>query len=415
MAGKQQHSYPPDRELAERVRLQGFVRVAEEIGISPSTLRSHLVRRGLPTAKDETEGVGTQTFTLDNLPDGSNWTPEALLELVGLPTDGSWEIKQVRARGGHWGRPEDPSSQVRLEVVAAPARPMIKAPDLTDWTPLPKPKVKKPGKKPLKVLVTSDHHAPRHEKRMHELICLWIKEHQPDWIIVNGDLLDFPSVSTHRTEDEYNHSVNECLKAGLRILRDYREAAPNARMTYQRGNHEARLDFRQQDKMPEIRNVAPGGGETADGEADERPWHDLSRLLWLDELHIEYNPAPWEQARIPVSSKLSVRHGVSTSANAGRQVLEKLSHSNLQGHDHRLWMALHTEHTHEPDDPLRVRMAMSVGCCCEIPGGLGYVNGGEPNWQNGAAEVTLFDNGDFHISPIIFAGGRLLFAGGRYQ
>lgn len=393
---------------------KGGEATARELGIVASTLKAHLAREGLPTRKSQKPKGVAQTYTLDNLPEGAEWTPETLLRKVGLNPD-EWVITHLKARGGHWGAPSDPNSQIRLEVSVAPLKPAIYAPDLTGWKPLPKPKPRKrKDTEPLRAVVISDHHAPRQEKTFHRLFVQWLTDTQPDQIHVNGDLLDLPSVSRHRTPDEFNHSVNECLAAGFHILRDYREACPNASISYLRGNHEARLEHYQHDSAPEVRNVAPGGGETVDGESDLRPWHDLRRLLWLDELHIDYIPEPWEQAKLPLSHRLSVRHGFSTSPTAGKVMLDKLSGSTIQGHDHRLAMNLRARHTGDPDNPLEVRMAMSGGCACEIPGGLSYISGGEPDWHNGAVEVDIYKGGDFYCSPMIYVPGRLLTRKGRY-
>lgn len=359
---------------------------------------------------------GGFTYTIDKRPPKGGWTVEALLEAHGLnPSD--WWVSDVRAVGNQYGKVDDPNEQVKLAVTAKPIRAhgsAIKPPDLSDWKPLPKPKPRKAGLAPIKAVVISDHHAPRNEKTFHKLFVQWLRDTQPDIIDVNGDLCDFPSVGNHPTEDEYNHDVNECLRGALHILRDYRDACPNAEIRLRRGNHDARLQIRQQDKVPEIVNVAPGGGLTFEGEEDPRPWHDLGRLLYLDLMHIEYNPDPWKQAKGKLSKKLTVRHGFSTSPNAGKAMLDKLSGSTIQGHDHRLSLTYATEHTGDKDDPLRVRLGMSGGCAADIPGGLGYVNGGEPNWQNGATEVTIYENGDFHATPMVYLPGRLMCSDRRY-
>ena len=147
----------------------------------------------------------------------------------------------------------------------------------------------------------------------------------------------------------------------------------------------------------------------------QRPWHHLTRLLYLDHLHIDYVDEHWEQAKTRPSPKLTLRHGFSTSDNAGKAMLDKLSGSTIQGHDHRLTLTFRTRHIGDEDDPLEVRMAMSGGCACVIPGGLGYVKGGEPNWQNAAAELSIWpDSGDFHATPLIYVYPRLLCPDKRY-
>ena len=314
----------------------------------------------------------------------------------------------VRVRGNRWGQEDEPNAQLRIDAV--PVKDQIRAPDLTDWKPLPEPKARKRKKgEPLRAVSIGDHHCPRIEATFHKLFVQYLRDQQPDMIHVNGDLLDFPSVSRHRTEDDFNHDVNECLASGYRTLRDYRDACPDASITYLRGNHCERLRHYLHDNAPEAKGIRPAG------DPEETPWHDLRRLLWLDQLHVDYIDAPWEQAKKALGKKLTARHGFSTSPNAGKIILDKLSGSTIQGHDHRLWMTLRTRHTGDPDDPLEVRLAMSGGCACEIPGGLGYVSGGEPDWQNAAIATDLYDDGDFYCSPLIYVPGRLLTREGRYE
>ncbi len=355
------------------------------------------------------------TFTIDKQPPVGGWTPDALLEAHGMDPS-AWVVTNVKAVGNQWGDREDPNEQVKLVCSARPVRvgPRIQPPDLTDWTPLPKPK-KRRTKGPIKAVVISDHHAPRHEKTFHRLTVQRLEETQPDIVDVNGDLLDLPTVSSHRTVEEYKHDVNECLRAGMRILRDYRKACPDAKITLKRGNHCNRIDYYQEDRAPELNGIMAGGGENVDGTEHDVSQNDLRELLHLDELHIDFIPEEWKQAKHRLSSRLTTRHGFSTSPSAGKVMLEKLSGSTIQGHDHRLAMTLHTRHTGEEDNPLEVRLAMSGGCACEIPGGLGYVNASEPNWQNAFIEVTLYDDGDFFAVPAIYVPGRLLCADGRYE
>lgn len=412
------------REVANSERLPSRTKVANRLGIVASTLNKWaakegwldevdaVLRREVVAPRVEPEGVSD---------DGSGgkvgivnpetpWTAEDVIRFYG---DDPAECQIKDKRGTFWGQPEKPNHHLRVNWISK--RDTLQPPDPSDWTPPPKPKPRKLKKdEPRRGLVISDHHAPRHEPVFHALMLQRLRDTQPDFIDVNGDLLDFPDVSTHRTRDEYNHSVNECLRAALGILRDYRHVCPDAEITLKRGNHCERLDIKQIDNCPETRKVAPGGGETVDGETDERPWHDLARLLYLDELHITYIDEHWEQAKTRPSPKLSLRHGFSTSPSAGKVMLDKLSGSTIQGHDHRLSLTLRTRHTGEADDPLEVRMAMSGGCACEIPGGLGYVKGGEPDWQNAAVELTIWNDGDFLATPIIYVPGRLICPDKRY-
>lgn len=414
MAGKPTYTLPDAATLQQMLHERGCEAVAQELGMSGSGLGYRARKMGLTTAKGSApNGIAGNTHTLDVEP-GADLSPEKLLRRVGLDPD-EWVVTNVKAREGTWGNPDQPNEQLRLEVSVRPVKDMIRPPDLKDWKPLPKPKPRKrKDTEPLRGFVISDHHCPRHEKTFHRLVVQWLRDYQPDFIDINGDLLDFPTISSHRTREEYNHHVNECLRGALHVLRDYREACPNARIIVKRGNHCNRLDYYDEDKAPETKGIKAGGGERPDGTEHDRDQHDLRELLWMDELHIDYIPQEWTQAKHVINRRLTTRHGFSTSPQAGKVMLDKLSGSTIQGHDHRLALTLRTRHTGDPDDPLEIRLAMSGGCACEIPGGLAYVKGGEPDWQNGAVAVDVYGDGDFYCSPMIYVPGRLLTREGRY-
>jgi hypothetical protein len=393
--------------LAAEVEAKGFAAVARDRGYNPSTLRHHLVREGLPTKAGEKAGEGATTFTLDNLPEGAEWTPESLLKRVGLDPD-EWTVTNVKARGGHWGNPEDPSSQIRLEVSVKPKFGGLKIPTLENWKPLPKPKARK-GKGPRTAVVCGDHHAPHHDRTLHALFCTFLAEEQPDLIEINGDLLDFADISRHRQmpktgpggEYPFTNTVNECLQEGFNILADYRTACPNAEMRLKFGNHDARLYFALVDNLKGLYDITAANEDT--------PALSLRNLLHLDELHVELVEKDWERATTRVNRRLTALHGYSTTKNPGEKMLTELRGSTLQGHSHRISLNYRT--SHDPDDGTETRLAGECGCMCEIDEGLGYAN--SPNWNQGAMLVKTWPDDDFTVAPIVYLPGRLLLPDGR--
>jgi len=365
-----------------------------------------LVREPVPPGAKPESGVeqhkdGSATLYSEPV-ESSPWTAETLLKAHGFDPD-EWEV--VRARANRWGDPESLRHQLRVDVV--PRAGIIAIPDPSSWTPPPKPKSRSKREPYLDCVAISDHHAPHHEPTFHRLFLEYLRDIQPGLIEVNGDLLDFSSISRHRERERYAQPVNECLDAGFGILRDYREVCPDAQIRYKRGNHEERLLHMILDYAKGLHRITPAG--------DEVPALDLRRLLHLDALHIEYVDEDWDQAKTQISSKLTARHGFSTSRNAGNAMIDKLAGSTVQGHDHRLGATFRTEHQADDEDPLRVRMGIQGGCACIIPGGLGYVAGGEPNWQNGMTAHRVWPNGDFHTTFGVYVTGRFLAPNGvRY-
>lgn len=360
------------------------------------------MKRGLPTRMKPKATEVEQTFTLDNLPAGANWTPEALLKQVGLNPD-EWRITNVKARGGHYGNPQEPNSQLRLEISVVPIALPFKLPDPGSWKPLPKPKKRKAGKVETSVIL-SDQHCPHIDATCHQLICQWLREEQPDRIHVNGDLLDFSTISRHRQRDGYAQSVNECLQSGFDTLRDYRDACPDARITLLRGNHCERIEHALIDNLKELHRIA-----AAD---DDIPALSLRKLLHLDSLHVEYIDEAWDRAKTQVGRRLTVRHGFATGQNVGGKMLTKLAGSNVQGHTHRLSLTYRTHHTMRDDEPTETRLAAEVPCLCQIDDGLGYLNG-EADWQQGALMVKTWPDDDFAVMPVLYLPGRLVLPDGR--
>lgn len=294
--------------------------------------------------------------------------------------------------------------QLRVDLV--PVRLLVHVPDPSDWSPPPKPKRARRRKhEPKRNVVIGDHHAPHHDKTFHSLFLRYLEDEQPHEIDVNGDLCDFATISRHREREGFAQPVNEGLRAGFGILRDYREVCPDALIRFKRGNHDERLLYAMIDNVRELHKVAPA--------EEELPALDLRRLLHLDALHVEYIDEEWDRAKTLASPRLSVRHGYTTSKNSTEQMLSKLASSTIQGHTHRISVRYRTEHSEDPDTPTETRMAAEAGCACEIRDGLGYVAGGEPDWQQGALLNYVWPDGDFLTQPIIYVPGRLLTPGGR--
>lgn len=409
LAGKESPTFQNlDLDAIEaRVLEVGINKAAAEIGVSSAGLRNKLVREGRATKMGEERPDEERVYSLDHLPEGSGWTPEKLMERLGLDPE-KFEITNVRVRGGHWGRPDDPNSQIRLEVSVRPIPEPFRFPNVSEWKPIPKPKKAKKAKgEPQKVIVVSDQHAPFHSKPNHRLLCKFLEDEQPDRIICAGDLLDFPDISRHRTipGDRFDASVNECLQAGYELLADYRAAAPNAQIDLLPGNHDVRLAHKVIDQAERLWDIRAAN--------DDVPALSIQKLLHLDYLHINYvDEADWKRAKVQINSRLTVRHGHSTKKHPGPTLLSALSGSTIQGHSHRTSAYYST--AHGPDGP-EFRVAAETGCLCEIDDGLGYAT--EADWQPAFLRVLTGGHwgDDFLISTCLFLTepNRLLIPDGR--
>lgn len=423
MAGKTKYNWPSRDELIALLRKHGGqYKVAQAIGVPRPTLQHHLRRENItPADWQETVELSAQPTTerpgVESHDDGTatviserdlpkGWTPEQIL--TEAKVDPAEHVVQ-RVRINRWGTEGDPKYQVRVDVV--PKRALIAIPDPGEWK-APKPRKNPKRKAGREVgIVCGDHHAPHHDERLHKLFLEVLAQVQPDFIEINGDLLDFATISRHResVSGEYNESINECLRAGFEILADYRAAAPNARIRLKRGNHDERLHYAVIDQVPGLKGIT-----AAD---DEVPALSLRNLLHLDRLHIEYVDEEWSLAKTRITPKLTVRHGTSTAKNAPEEMLNKLAHSSIQGHTHRLSWRARTEWDDASEhEPFTVRGAFEHGTMATLQGGLGYIPGGEPQWQNGFLMVHTWPDGRFTVAPAVYVPGCLLMPDGeRYE
>ena len=381
----------------------GQVNVAAQgLGIPASSLRSQLHREGAWDQVEAIRGGDADEEGLSINGDGSKtavgtpWTAEELIRKHG---DDPAECEILRKRGNWWGDPAKPSHQLRVDWIRKSD--IIRTVDPGSWTPPPKPKKAKRGDQ--RIVLCGDHHAPLHDKTLHKLFCARLRDTQPDLGVMLGDTMDFSTVSRFREKEGFAHGVNECLQAAFGIIRDYREASPDTRWILLKGNHDARLEFAILDNSPALHGV-----RAAD---EELPALSLRRLLHLDALGVEFIEGDWETTKYVLCRNLTARHGVTIAKNAPEQMLSKLTRSTVQGHSHRLSFGYRTDHDNDPDVPTNTRLAVEAGCMAEIKDGLGHSV--DPNWQQSFLEGHIWKNGDFALSPCVYAPGRLLCPDGR--
>lgn len=274
----------------------------------------------------------------------------------------------------------------------------------------PKTKPRRPGKSPRVVALFGDHHAPHHDKKLHEAVVAWIEDFQPDEGIILGDLLDLDQVSRYRNQPEWTKTVQETVDSGYEILVNYRHASPTTSWQMLGGNHEDRLRNTLLDQVRDIYNVRRA---QADG---EYPVMSVPYLLRLDELGIDWIDPNGEYAhgQIKLSSELAARHGWLVKKGAGASALasiEALRHSIIIGHTHRQSIVHHT--THSIDGEPKSLLGCEAGTLAEIRGGLGYAV--SPDWINGFAVATIWPDGTFHVELATYASGVLRFRDWSYR
>lgn len=242
--------------------------------------------------------------------------------------------------------------------------------------------------------VGGDQQAGYHDAVLHEAVCRWLADVQPDGMSLVGDTLDLPTISRHM-DSSWNLSVQQCIDQGYRLLSDYRDAAPGSVIKKLRGNHDFRLESELLTRAERMFGVRPA--------EEDVPALSLRRLLHLDKLGIELvggEGDDWRLAEIWLSEEVVVRHD-GPKPNARRVQADVIS-----GHDHRQGIVFQTEWV--SGNPV-VYANVRCGTLAMTRGGLGYAK--DPDWQPGFATCTLRPDGSRHYELATWRGGKLHWRG----
>ncbi len=346
-----------------------------------------------------------------------------MLEQRGLNPE-QWYIDSVTAN--QWDGPgaENKVTYYQTKFTAKRKVPMglVRPARVDGWRPLRVYALDDPAKisQPRKVVIVGDQQAPFHDTNLHRLFVQWLEKNQPDEGVTLGDTLDFPDISRHPFDPDANATVNECIQAGYELLADYVAASPGTEWIKLVGNHDARLrDFvlKQARELYAIRRATPKGNEPEEGVLT------LEHLLRLDELGIKLvDPhGGYEQGQYNLSSKLAVRHGWLAKPKSGATAVASLDHlgySILVGHTHRQSLVHKT--THDIDGTPSTLAAAETGCMCVVQrterNGRFWPNYSvSPDWQQGFACATIWDDGKFRIDLATYVNGVLLYQDQRYS
>lgn len=193
-----------------------------------------------------------------------------------------------------------------------------------------------------KVLILSDLHIPYQDNQAIKAAIKFGKEKNVNCILINGDLIDFATISRHE-KDWRMRSVAEEFEAVRGFLNELRKHFPKAKIVFKLGNHDERFEKFLFLKAPEI--------------FDDNEFK-LEVRLRLAELKIDI-----VKDMLPIKiGKLNVLHGHELQGGGGvnpaRATFLKTIDNVLIGHVHR--SSQHTEPTFSGD----VIVTTSQGCLC---------------------------------------------------
>ena len=194
--------------------------------------------------------------------------------------------------------------------------------------------------------VLSDLHFPYHDQKAIEIALEDIHNENVDFIILNGDIVDFHRLSRYNPDPRARD-----MKGELDMLNDFLDTLQKnfkgKKIIYKQGNHEERYDAYLISNAPEMYKL---------------PEIHLNEILKLKERGIDWVT----DKRIIKYSNLHIIHGheykggVHSPVNPARGLFLKAKSNSLVGHHHRT-----SEHT-EPTIKGDIITCWSCGCLADL-------------------------------------------------
>ena len=235
-----------------------------------------------------------------------------------------------------------------------------------------------------RVAILSDVHVPDQDMPTWLAVLCWLRENQPDEIILLGDFGEFASMSMHGADDVASlRSDVEAVRQALEIIRS---ACPDSQILLFEGNHETRLKRTAMARLPAVASVL-----------------DLPTLLELDGLDVAWVPEANQLRR----GGLRLVHGSLASTHSAKAHLDRYGYSVATGHVHRPQMFTSVDGEGE------LRVGYTLPCMRTLD--PHWLNGRPSQWANGFATLDVDDRGDWNLFSILIKGGRFRYHGEVYD
>jgi len=223
----------------------------------------------------------------------------------------------------------------------------------------------------VKNLVISDVHAPFQDDSAVAIVMAYAKDYKPDNVIINGDLVDFYSLSMWDKSPERKENVEKEVYETTKILHNLRSSiGKDANITLLEGNHENRL------QRFLWANQALYGLDAL----------KLDKLLDLDKYGVDLVLSDrdyWGKATGHIKQGDAIImhgdnriNGAKGGMNAGYNTMKSMGTSSIIGHTHRLSMRSHTTPYHD-------WVGIECGNLCQPTG--------TADWQQGFVTFTTDD------------------------
>lgn len=266
---------------------------------------------------------------------------------------------------------------------------------------------------------------PIHDEKALSVALQLIEDINPNQVVMVGDNLDFAEFGKYLTAAPFKQLVQAAIDRATMLCAQIRSAAPNAKISWIAGNHEARMARYIQTNAEAAFGITKG--KMKDELRDKWPAMSVPYLCRMDEFGIDYIPG-YPESYVALNENIMVIHGhkVTSNGSTTTKYLNDAHVSVIYGHIHRTEYAYRTRLS--KNGP-RTVMAASPGCLCRIDGAVpstksGADEFGRPmlmgaeNWQQGMAVVQYQPSGVgnewFNYEPMWIYNGRGFFRGKEY-
>lgn len=190
------------------------------------------------------------------------------------------------------------------------------------------------GRKHLEVLVGSDFHSQFCDPfalRVFLEAAAWT---QPDVVVLNGDVVDFASISRHRKLPGHFHwNLQDEIDWSRRFFGEVRAACPNSTILFVIGNHEYRLVNYLADTAPELASLRTLNFNALFG-LEEFEVGLVCRSNFLAPYSSQRKQELSENWHV-IGDAYVVTHGTSCAKIASAAQLDRFQKSGTSGHTHR--------------------------------------------------------------------------------
>lgn len=225
-----------------------------------------------------------------------------------------------------------------------------------------------------RVGVLSDIHIPFHSEKALGAAIKQFKKDKIDFLLLNGDAIDYYSVSRWE-KDPRKRSLKNEVELAKQFLEWIRHEFRRIPIVFKLGNHEERWDKYLWNHAPEICDLEQVQIET---------------VLELDKHGVELvrDQRPVMAGKLPIFHGHELPKGLTNPVNMARGAFLRMIDTVMVGHGHR--SSSHTESTWSHQEIT----CWSTGCLCTLHPDYARIN----KWNWGMAQVEIGRGGEFNVA-----------------